>query len=102
MVSTSGPNDPEPPCPDTWVAGPDGNPAPDDPHPPAQLYPLVDPALYTAAPNTWPTGSKPTLRMAANSATVSADPHVPLDRTSAIRASATAGSSSRTPSASVA
>ena len=99
MVSTSGPNDPEPPGPDTWVAGPDGDPVPDDPHPPGQLYPLVDPALYTAAPNTWPTGSKPTLRMAANSPAVSADPHVPLDRSPAIRAAATAGSPSLTPPA---
>src|SRR5580698_1983839 len=53
--------------------------------------------LYTAAPNTWPTGSKPTLRIAANSSEVSAEPHVPLARISAIRASATAGSSSLTP-----
>ena len=48
-------------------------------------------------PNTWPTGSKPTLRIAANSSAVSADPHVPLDRSAAIRASATAGSSALTP-----
>src|SRR5580704_9336783 len=53
--------------------------------------------LYTAAPSTWPTGSKPTLRIAANSSAVSAEPQVPLRRISAILASATAGSSSLTP-----
>src|SRR5579863_129098 len=48
--------------------------------------------LYTAAPSTWPTGSKPTLRIAANSSADSAEPQVPLRRISAIRASAVAGS----------
>src|SRR6516162_5257725 len=52
--------------------------------------------LYTQAPSTWPAGSNPTLRIAANSSEVSAEPHVPLRRISAIRASATAGSSSLT------
>src|ERR1700722_11242950 len=53
--------------------------------------------LLTAAPSTWPTGSKPTLRIATNSSELSAEPHVPLARISAIRASAEAGSSSLTP-----
>src|ERR1700678_3727014 len=53
--------------------------------------------LYTAAPSTWPTGSKPTLRIATNSSELSAEPHVPLARISAIRASAAAGSCSLTP-----
>ena len=44
---------------------------------PPQLDTLADPAAYTAAPNTWPTGSKPALRMAANSPVVSEDPHTP-------------------------
>src|SRR6266851_3148998 len=52
--------------------------------------------LYTQAPSTWPTGSKPTLRIAANSSDVRAEPQVPLRRISAIRASAAAGSSSLT------
>src|SRR5579859_3685644 len=52
--------------------------------------------LYTQAPSTWPTGSKPTLRIAANSSEVRAEPQVPLRRISAIRASAAAGSSSLT------
>src|SRR5580700_339230 len=55
--------------------------------------------LYTAAPSTWPTGSKPTLRIAANSSEVSAEPHVPLRRISCIRASAAGGRCSLTPSA---
>jgi len=45
MVSTSGPNDPGPPRPDTSVAGRVGSPSPDDPHAPGQVYPLADPAL---------------------------------------------------------
>src|SRR5260370_8258680 len=52
--------------------------------------------LYTQAPSTWPTGSKPTLRIAANSSEVRAEPQVPLRRISAIRASAAAGSFSLT------
>src|SRR6516162_7421398 len=49
--------------------------------------------LYTQAPSTWPAGSNPTLRIAANSSDVSAEPQVPLRRISAIRASATEGRS---------
>ena len=37
--------DPGPPRPDTWVAAGAGNPPPDDPRAPGQLYPLVYPAL---------------------------------------------------------
>src|SRR5215467_10126572 len=48
--------------------------------------------LYTHAPSTWPTGSKPTPRIAANSSVESADPQVPLPRISAIRARAADGS----------
>ena len=48
--------------------------------------------LYTAAPKTCPAGSNPTLRIAVNSSADSAEPHVPLRRISAIRASATGGS----------
>jgi len=48
--------------------------------------------LYTHAPSTWPTGSKPTPRIAANSSVESADPQVPLSRISAIRARAADGS----------
>ncbi len=59
-----------------------------------QLYPSPYATPKTAAPNTWPTGSKPTLRIAANSPEVSDDPHVPLARIPAIRAAAAAGSSS--------
>jgi hypothetical protein len=44
IASTSGPNDPGSPVPDTWVAGPAGTLAPDAPHAPEQLYPLADPA----------------------------------------------------------
>jgi hypothetical protein len=40
--------------------------------------------------------SKPTLRMAANSSAVNADPHVPLDWISVIQVLATGGSSSFT------
>ena len=72
---------------------------PKDPPAAAQQDPLAAPAAYTAAPNTWPTGSKPTLRIAANSPVVSEDPHVPLHRISATPASATAGNSSLTLSA---
>lgn len=39
-----------------------------------QLDPLAEPAAYTDAPNTWPTGSKPTLRTAANSPQVARIP----------------------------
>src|SRR3984957_7080455 len=53
--------------------------------------------LLTAAPSTWPTGSKPTLRSQTNASELSAEPPVPPARTSAIRASAEAGSSSLTP-----
>jgi hypothetical protein len=63
-----------------------------------QLAALADPAPYTETPYTWPTGSNPTLRMAANSPQLSEDPHVPLARIPAIRAAATGGSSSLTPS----
>jgi len=73
---------------------------PKDPGPvPGQLDPLADPAAYTAAPNTWPTGSKPALRTAANSPQVSEDPHAPLDRTSALWTLGGAGRSSLTPPA---
>src|SRR5215475_7405102 len=48
--------------------------------------------LYTAAPSTWPTGSKPVLRIAANSPVDSDEPQVLLRRISAIRAAATEGS----------
>ena len=96
MARTSEPNDPEPSRPDTWVADRTGI-RPEAPPAPGQPYPLADPALKTAAPNTWPTGSKPALRTAANSSDVSAEPHVPPDRIPAIRASASAGRSSLTP-----
>src|SRR5258708_3445583 len=52
--------------------------------------------LYTQAPGTWPTGSKPTLRIAANSSEVRAEPEVRLRGIAAIGASAAAGSFSRT------
>src|SRR5215472_7152559 len=55
--------------------------------------------LYTAAPSTWPTGSKPVLRIAANSLVDSDEPQVPLRRISAIRAAATEGSPLLLPSA---
>src|SRR6185437_15694172 len=67
MASTSGPNDPASCRPDTWVAGPAGLRSADDPHAPGQLDPLTQPAAKTAAPNTCPTGSKPTPRTAMNS-----------------------------------
>src|SRR5450755_848245 len=51
--------------------------------------------LYTAAPRIWPTGSKPTLRIEVNSSVDKAEPHVPLRRISAIRASAVDGSPDR-------
>src|SRR5215472_12158204 len=47
--------------------------------------------LYTAAPSTWPAGSNPVLRIAANSFVDRAEPQVPLRRISAIRACATRG-----------
>src|SRR5215471_21671552 len=47
--------------------------------------------LYTHAPSTCPTGSKPALRIAANSSVDSADPQVPLPRISDIRAWAAGG-----------
>jgi hypothetical protein len=96
MACTSGPKDPGLPCPGTWIADGPGSPPPADPPAAGQLDPLADPAAYTAAPNTWPTGSKPALRIAANSPEVSEDPHRPLGRTCAVRASATAGNSSLT------
>src|SRR5215470_7107800 len=96
MASTSGPKDPGLPRPGTWAGDEPGSPPPGDPPAAGQQDPLAAPAAYTAAPNTWPTGSKPTLRMAANSPEVSEDPHVPLTRISAIRASATAGNSALT------
>ena len=71
------------PRPDTWAAAGAGPACRDDPQVPGQLYPVY-PTPQTAAPNTWPTGSKPALRIAANSPDVSADPHVPPDRTAAI------------------
>src|ERR1700728_3058437 len=61
-----------------------------------QLYPSPYATPKTAAPNTWPTGSKPTLRIAANSPEVSEDPQVPLAWILAIWAAAAAGSSSPT------
>ena len=96
MACTSGTENARLPCPCTGAADASGIPPPADPPAAAQLDALAAPAAYTAAPNTWPTGSKPALRRAANSPEVSEDPHVPLDRIPAIRAFATAGSSSLT------
>ena len=96
MACISGPNDAGLPCPCTRAADAPGIPPPADPPAAGQLDPLAAPAAYTAAPNTWPTGSKPALRRAANSPQASEDPHVPLDRIPAIRALATIGSSSLT------
>src|SRR5215468_1453847 len=48
--------------------------------------------LYTHAPSTWPTGSNPTPRIAANSSVDSAEPQVPLPRISVIRSRAAGGS----------
>ena len=44
MACTSGPNEPDPPRPDTWVASRADTPSPGDPWVPGQLYPLADPA----------------------------------------------------------
>ena len=77
-------------------AGPPGIPPPGDPPAAGQLDPLAAPAAYTAAPTTWAAGSKPALRTAANSPQVSEDPHIPPAPIPAIRAPATAGSSSPT------
>ena len=96
MACTSGPKNAGLPRPYTWAADSPGIPPSADPPATGQLDPLAAPAAYTAAPNTWPTGSKPALRRAANSPDVSEDPHGPLDRIPAIRALATAGNSSLT------
>ncbi len=50
------------------------------------------PTRYTADPITWPTGSKPTDLIAANSPVDSADDQVPLARPLATRAAAMGGS----------
>ena len=99
MASTTGRKDPGLPCPGPWAGDGPGNPSPEDPPAAGQKDPLAAPAAYTAAPNTCPTGSKPALRIAANSPEVSEDPQVPLDRIPVSRASATAGSSALTPPA---
>ena len=44
MACTSGPNEPDPPRPDTWVASRADTPSPGDPWVPGQVYPLADPA----------------------------------------------------------
>src|SRR5260370_34679281 len=91
MACTSGPKGPGPPCPGTRVADGPSIPPPEDPPAAGQRDPRADPAPYTAAPNTWPTTSKPALRMAANSPQLSEDPHMPPGRISAAPAPATAG-----------
>src|ERR1700691_1641943 len=62
------------------------------------MSPPAKPMLYTAAPSTWPTGSKPTDLIAANSWVLSAEPQVPLCLISAIRASAAGGKAGDGPS----
>src|SRR6202047_1081028 len=99
MACTSGPKSPGLPGPGPWVADGPGIPSPEDPPAAGQRDPRTDPAPYTAAPNTWPTTSKPALRMAANSPELSEDPHTPPGRISAIRAPVTAGDSFVTPPA---
>ena len=70
---------PKPPSPDTRVRALTGPVSLLD-HPPAQPKAPVYPMLYTHAPNTWPTGSKPAPRTAVNPPADSNDPQVPPPR----------------------
>ena len=75
MARTSAPNDPGPSRPDTCTGKPPPGERPEALPVPGQLAALADPASYTAAPNTCPTGSKPAPRTTANSSEVSAESH---------------------------
>src|ERR1700722_5292671 len=96
MARTSGPNGPGP---SGCASRPDARASTasrDEAMILGQLYPSPRAMPKTAAPNTWPTGSNPTLRIAANSLEVSAESHVLLARIPATRASAAPGGSSCT------